>query len=224
MSDHKSCKPAVETLEERCVPTVSVVRGDILINGSKRNDVVNVVQLNNGNYRIVENGIRYTIKNNRVWGGDVIFKGYAGHDRFVNTTFLRTIAFGGGGRDTLYGGYNDDYLNGGSGNDLLNGAFGNDSLFGGTGNDELFGYEGNDYLNGNAGADWLSGGNGNDGLDGGADFDYDFAWGNGGADDFFNLAADYNQWAFTFYSPRTGGFSNYSGPVDFNQSEGDRVF
>ena len=225
MNAHKSFKPGLETLEDRCVPAVSVsYGGDLVINSTNRSDSVSVMMLANGNYRVTENGVNRTIAGYRVWGGDVVFNGYGGNDTFVNYTFLRTTARGGAGNDTLYAGYDDAFLDGGAGSDLLVGSIGDDDLYGGTGNDELYGVDGDDYLNGNAGSDWLSGGYGDDDLDGGYDYDYDFAWGHDGADYFYNLASDYEAWSYAWYSPRLGYASYYSGDVDFDSWDGDASF
>ena len=135
----------------------------------------------------------------------VEFRAGEGDDSFANNTSLPSVAYGGGGSDTLIGGSGKDLLDGDGrcqiisdvspqeaprcmnpGDDVLHGRGGNDELYGGEGHDQLFGEAGNDY------------------LDGGSDGVSDYLWGGAGADQFItNLLEDQAR--------------------DFNAAQGDRI-
>jgi Ca2+-binding RTX toxin-like protein len=70
---------------------------------------------------------------------EVRFIGNGGSDVFDNYTSLRSVVFGGTGRDFLYGGNGNDELYGMSEDDIIVGRGGNDILNGGEGNDRLDG-------------------------------------------------------------------------------------
>jgi hypothetical protein len=65
----------------------------------------------------------------------IVFNGGAGQDTFKNMTSIPATAYGGDGNAWLYAGSGGDKLVGGSGNDHLFGGAGNDVLIAGTGND-----------------------------------------------------------------------------------------
>lgn len=75
---------------------------------------------------------------------EIRFDGRGGVDVFDNQTSIRSVAYGGPGRDYLYGGSGDDELFGQGDDDYLVGRLGNDSLVGGDGNDRLDGGANND--------------------------------------------------------------------------------
>ena len=119
-------RPELETLEDRAVPTASVVAGNIVIQGTNYNDVVSVshtVRDGRSLYDVVENGhvTRFDARSRNIHGS-IIFNGSYGNDYFTNYTTLPSIADGG---------YGNDVLVGGKGNDILRGGFGNDRLTGG---------------------------------------------------------------------------------------------
>jgi Ca2+-binding RTX toxin-like protein len=154
----------LEALENREVPTVSVVNGDIMVQCGTGSDRVTIHQ-QPGWYRVVENGQTTWIQASRVWGGDVRVNCNLGND-YVNNyaSSLRLEAFGQGGNDTLIGDAQNDHLHGGEGNDVLYGYGGNDYLEGRKDYDRLFGMTGNDTLDGgdDGVADYLNGGTGSD--------------------------------------------------------------
>jgi Ca2+-binding RTX toxin-like protein len=171
-------RPELETLEDRAVPTASVVAGNIVIQGTNYNDVVSIshtVRDGRSLYDVVENGhvTRFDARSQNIHGS-VIFNGGYGNDSFTNYTILPSIADGGYGNDVMVGGTGNDTLRGGFGNDRLTGGLGNDFLDGGDGGDTLYGQAGNDILYGSTGTDLLDGGDGNDTLHGGADMDFLF--------------------------------------------------
>jgi Ca2+-binding RTX toxin-like protein len=169
-----SFRPSVTQLDDRLVPSVSVVNGNIQVLSTQGSDTV-VVRQSGSNYAVERNGVITLVTASSVTGGDVLFNGYGGADTFINLTALRSRVNGGAG---------DDLLIGGSGNDLLEGGGGSDTLIGGDGSDELFGYSKaapdgewspND-LSGGDGTDFIHGSNGHDTLDGGRGEDYLFGF------------------------------------------------
>lgn len=203
----KRFRPMLENLEDRAVPAVALVNGDLVIHGTNANDVVsvNLQTINNVPfYRVTQNNVNFFFNAANVWGGDVYFYGYGGNDHFTNNTCLRTTAFGGDGDDVLIGGCGNDYLNGGNGNDYLFGRYGNDKLAGEAGQDTMYGGDGNDILNGGTGRDRLFGEAGNDTLDGGDDGAVDYLNGGLGVDCF------QRDWAWTGWF-----WVNRDAPADF---------
>lgn len=156
---------ALEALEVREVPAVSVVNGNIEITQTKGNDVA-IVSEAWGGYVVMDNLIPHFISKARVTG-DVMYRGGAGNDSFTNNTALGAVAHGEAGNDTLRGGTRGEYFVGGDGNDTLYGNGGDDALFGGKGNDRLFGGDGADDLKAEAGNDYIEAGSGNDYAHGG---------------------------------------------------------
>jgi hypothetical protein len=67
---------------------------------------------------------------------EIVFSGGAGNDLFVNSSAIRSLAYGGTGNDTLVGGSASDTLCGGAGNDVLAGGLGHNTLVGGTGSNQ----------------------------------------------------------------------------------------
>ena len=114
----------------------------------------------------------------------VVFDGRGGNDRFSNSTWIASAAYGGLGHDILIGGFGNDSLYGGAGRDSLYGQSGTDTLFGGADSDYLSGGLGNDKLYGDTGRDSLFGGIGNDYLAGGQDGVPDVLFGGPGGDTF----------------------------------------
>jgi Ca2+-binding RTX toxin-like protein len=197
---------ALEHLEDRCTPTVSLINGSIYILGTNYNDLVTVdYHQDNGQtyYKVSQNG-SHSYFNVAAVPGFVWFSGGDGNDFFDNSTYLNAIAYGGDGADSLFGGAGNDYLHGGYGPDLLAGGDGNDYLdagagdyavnvlHGNAGHDTLQGSEGNDVLLGHSGVDFLYGHGGNDNLDGGNDNTPDFLFGGAGNDAFWVEATFYN--------------------------------
>ena len=123
-------------------------------------------------YRVVDNGTTTDIPAGQVTGGNVVFNGLGGNDRFTNNTGLGAVADGGPGSDALVGGAGSDALVGGAGNDTLRGGDGHDSMDGQAGNDYLVGGAGNDGMNGGDGDDIVLGDGGNDIVTAGAGNDY----------------------------------------------------
>ena len=160
--------------------------GNLIISGGAGNDIGQVTMLSSTTVRAEITGCESqdfslaSISN-------VTFRGFAGNDRFTNSTSLTSRQIGGDGNDTLIGGTGADIINGGTGNDTLTGNAGNDRLVGSAGDDvvragdgddviltgdglnEVFGDAGDDLIIGGADVDRLFGGDGTDilvGLDG----------------------------------------------------------
>lgn len=186
---------ALEALEGRLVPTVTLGNGILRITGTNADDVVTVAtKATTAGTRIVvtDNGVQRSFSASQV--SQIFFYGYDGSDRFENRTAVRSTAFGMIGNDTLVGGRGNDYLDGGddednitgnAGNDFIimgyignddghniaHGGSGADTLFGADGTDDLFGDGGVDFMKGYGGEDFMDGGLGNDDMDGGAGSD-----------------------------------------------------
>lgn len=170
MTDNRSARPELETLEAREVPSVS----NVFLSGSTL-----IVQTNGGNTtaNISQVGANYVVRDtvtNQTWSraaasvSIVEFQGGIGNDDFRdNVSALRCRLFGNGGNDYLEGFSAADQLNGGDGNDTLVGFGGNDTVWGGNGDDVIRGMDGNDQLVGDAGNDKIDGGTGNDTMWGG---------------------------------------------------------
>ena len=163
-------KPALEVLENRLVPTTTLVNSTLTISTGMFNDSVSIDRVGGTGSTLrvteVEHGrlLRITITewNDSVGVQRISATLGAGHDQFFNNTGIDATVLGGTGQDSLYGGAGSDSLYGGDGDDLIYGYDGNDFLFGDNGDDQLFGGIGNDVLNGNAGADLLRGEYSND--------------------------------------------------------------
>jgi Ca2+-binding RTX toxin-like protein len=81
-------------------------------------------------FKVTENGQSQYFAIPSVSGNQIFFWGYDGNDTFVNSTGLRTNAYGMNGNDVLVGGYIADQLHGGEGDDELQGGDGPDMLIG----------------------------------------------------------------------------------------------
>jgi Ca2+-binding RTX toxin-like protein len=156
----------------------------ITVVGSLTEDVVNILSLTGGRWRI---GLHSMSANqNSIFEFSEadnfrrieVFVG-PGDDRVILPAnfFIPSVISGGGGDDIIRGGGGSDYLygdggadrlHGGTGNDRLYGNAGNDLLFAGEGTDQLFGGSGDDRIWGQAGNDELFGDSGNDHIFGGA--------------------------------------------------------
>jgi Ca2+-binding RTX toxin-like protein len=182
--------------------TVSIENHDLVIRGTDAAEDVKV-SAQEGKF-VVEvttrvNGRAFVTSSSwRPTGGDVFFYGFGGNDKFTasmgSVNYLRVIANGGEGHDSLIGSWGNDSLNGGGGddylyghvgNDFLDGSFGVDKIEGGHGNDIIWcgpdtgwnqanGGAGNDTITGGYGVDFLNGGDGDDTLDGSYGEDYLF--------------------------------------------------
>ncbi len=148
---------AIEQLEARQLlsatafpsGTMSLKDGVITVNGTDRNDriQINVLRNNLDTLEVKLNSTR------RVYSTTVVTKfvlrGGLGDDRIVvDDTFKKLTT--------------PVWADGGEGNDTIAGASGNDSLYGGDGKDLLIGNDGNDRLRGGAFSDRLIGGSGAD--------------------------------------------------------------
>jgi hypothetical protein len=173
-------QPAVEPLEERCLPattvSASLVSGILKVAGTASADQIILRQTNGrisvDNHKInLDGDLLNSVPANQVH--DIVVAGFAGNDvlRIDGSITKRAFLYGGDGDDILiggngrnigYGGDGNDTLIGGAGDDLFYGGDGNDRLLGKGGDDMLFGQEGNDYLKGGKGDDYLNGGDGSD--------------------------------------------------------------
>jgi hypothetical protein len=132
----RRCRPTLETLESRQVPTVALGNGGVLvIQGTPGDDRVIVRQDQNANTLTVnDNGVSSTFAASSVTR-IAVFLGDGNDWLDACNVRMPVTAFGGNGNDTLIGGLADD------------------ALFGEAGADRLIGNRGRDYLNGGAGMD-----------------------------------------------------------------------
>jgi hypothetical protein len=170
----KSTRLSLETLEERCTPSVTsagLYGRTFFVYGD---DTPSAVWA----YQSGSNIAIYDFTNYRSWEypaslvNRIQFVGGASDDTFTNyASGVELRAWGYDGADRLQGSDVGDYLVGGRGSDTLIGGPGNDFLYGNNHNDQLIGGDGRDYLDG---------GPGNDTFRGGGDFDrYKDNWGSG---------------------------------------------
>ncbi len=219
-SGRASFKPLLEGLEDRSVPSATLLNnGELVINQSNGNDTAVVTQvagpLGLQFVRVQEtiSGVAQPVRQFFApFVHHITYNGFAGNDRFDNQTSIKCTAFGGAGNDYLAGGHNDDVLVGGDGNDEMHGREGNDWMYGNDGNDLMRGGQGNDYMFGGNGRDDMFGALGNDYLDGGRDGVADILAGGDGADTF--VSDPVHILFFTF---------NRDQPQDFNAAQGDRI-
>jgi len=188
MSSIRSFRPVLEHLDDRSLPSISLVGGVLTVGGTIAADGVTV-------WKPAADGIQVDISSTgesqrftiasvtkiEIRGGpsnDLIILG----DGFT----LPTEIFGGRGRDTIRGGSGPDTIHGGRGFDYIQGRAGNDTLYGDDGNDMIRGGDGDDHLDGGNGMDALRGDLGSDTFLNGFDFDNElvasFSGGLGGAE------------------------------------------
>lgn len=176
-SSQKFRSLAIESLEDRLVPTANLVNGILSIVGGatdnliavSRDDLTNeIVYVDN----LVESGRWDSAMIQRI---DIF--GGAGNDTIgVDDNVVQAVSIAGNagndilkagsGPTTIDGGLGDDQIFGGIAADLLFGSAGNDSIFGGAGKDNIEGGIGNDILGGGEGDDRIQGDAGNDTIAG----------------------------------------------------------
>jgi Ca2+-binding RTX toxin-like protein len=194
----------LEALEDRALPalSVSLVMGTIVIDGGPAHDTAYVQAVTRMG---VPSYVVYThdgaagavideaapISKSDVTANLVVFDGKDGDDIFWNDApGLKSSAFGGKGKDTLYGspsgpdlndvlygGDDNDFIDGRGGFDILTGGLGRDTIYGGPDGDQIWGYGETWVLSHLDGDDVLHGGDGNDTIDGGAGHDQLFGEG-----------------------------------------------
>lgn len=142
----RRARPQLETLENRCVPAVQLVRGSLLITGSGAADVIHVRQLNGGLVVDVNGQQQRGIDPAKVHS--IRIAAGAGDDRILIDSNVAIAAFidAGAGNDVVRGGGGNDGIAGGSGDDVLSGGPGRDVLYGGPGHDLFFATLGQDRI------------------------------------------------------------------------------
>lgn len=172
-----SPRPALESLESRCMLAAHVAADPVLENGvltvegTNQSDAI-VVALKAGDAATLVatvNGASFEFVLADVTSVEI--HGGNGHDVMTvdeanGAVFVPVSMSGGNGKDTMTGGSGDDTLDGGNGNDVLAGGFGNDTLRGGNGKDVLDGGDGDDTLVGGRGKDSSTGNLGVDSFEG----------------------------------------------------------
>jgi Ca2+-binding RTX toxin-like protein len=159
---HARFLPAVETLSDRVLPSVTATflpnAGTLSIFGDAQDNTIVVSRDAAGNLLVNSGAVA-------IQGGTATVAstahiqvfGQAGNDRVTldetNGALPSANLFGGSGSDTLTGGSGNDMLFGQSGDDTLLGKAGDDFLFGGSGDDVLTGGKGNDQVFGESGND-----------------------------------------------------------------------
>lgn len=184
---------ALEALEARDLPTVTLVGTQLrIVGGAGRDDVaVSVRTLNRQAVVSVRVNDRYEANVPVGQVQTILFQGNGGNDRyrFLDATAIPCWLYGGTGNDDLSGGRGNDQIWGESGNDEIRADAGNDRIDGGIGDDEVHGNDGsdtvrgggdNDHVYGESGDDTLYGDDGSDTLAGGTGSDV--LYGGGGND------------------------------------------
>lgn len=182
----------VEGLEPRQLLSASLDNGVLRIDGTKRNDTIDVTVTLSRIY-VQMNGALQSFRRGNVT--NVQIGGYSGDDtiRVAGAVGVPCRVDGGGGNDSmtggdgaeiLVGGAGLDSIRGGGGNDQMYGGLGDDSLSGGKGYDSVYGNDGNDDLYGDANGDVVDGGVGHDLVCGGVGTDQ--CWGRSGWDLFYS--------------------------------------
>jgi hypothetical protein len=186
---------AIESLESRRMLSAAVEHGVLVIEGTRRADVISVALDGARTLNVTVNGRQSSFDRRSI--GRICIVAGCGDDQVSLNNGGRAmtagaLVLGGAGNDSLAGGAGDDTLRGEDGDDQLEGMGGNDLLQGGGGKDQLMGDDGDDRLSGDSGADQLWGGDGDDTLFGGRgddtlheDAGRDRVCGNDGADLFY---------------------------------------
>ena len=168
-----SFRPQFEQLDDRAMPSVSLVNGILTIGGTAGADMIQVtraaagrIQVSVSNTGEVRQFSESSVNRIDVNSGD-------GSDRIVigPAITIGSNVHCGRGSDTVLGGGGADNIFGGLGNDHLRGRGGNDDLNGDDGNDDIRGGRGDDHMNGGRGRDGCHGGDGNDDVQNGTNLE-----------------------------------------------------
>lgn len=150
----------VEAAEAAEVVTVELVNGDLLIQGTSQDDLVQVADRGvNLEVRVRGEQIGTVTR----WGREYPIYEYDYYN-FAESSVDKIYADLGDGNDYFfaYDLHVPTWINGGAGNDTLHGGESRDILYGGSGDDILLGHGGSDLLFGQGGYDQLMGGSGYD--------------------------------------------------------------
>jgi hypothetical protein len=182
----------VEALETRQMLSAAIDHRVLVIEGTRRSDVIEVAAEGRKSVRVTVNGRSSTFAF-RQFGRIAIVAG-KGNDLIAVGSLERAVRSGasvdcGEGNDTVVTGDGNDSITGGAGDDSLSGRGGADTIRGGGGNDQVFGGADGDALLGDDGADTVNAGTGDDRAWGGAGDDWlydgagaDRVWGGSGDD------------------------------------------
>jgi Ca2+-binding RTX toxin-like protein len=173
MGSNRNFRPVVEALDDRALPSITLVGGVLKVVGTGAADGITV-------WRPAADGVQVDISNtheSRQFAiADVTkieIRGGASGDLIIlgDGVTLPSEIFGGRGPDTIRGGGAADIVHGGRGHDTIQGRAGNDILEGNEGRDIIRGGAGDDRIDGGNGLDALRGDLGTDTLLSGFDFD-----------------------------------------------------
>lgn len=154
----------VESLDQRLLPSVTLLGGQLRIVETDFNDRVEVreqtfsgvpwVKVTEQTTKFVNSPYQVTLPQVTSWYqksqvASLYIEGLGGNDSLANHTSIRSTIKGGDGNDVMLGGSGTDYLYGG---------YGNDKIFARAGYDYLYGEIGNDFLDHGGGANYISGG------------------------------------------------------------------
>lgn len=181
----------VESLEVRCLPTVTVsgTATAPILTVSNGDDLVIAADGTNltfdlgsgavafGGAQGAVTSLRITCSSSSSSSGNNIQLALSRGSDGLSASFQVTVTANGGpdlidasGTDfpvSLNGGGSNDTLLGGSANDTIDGSTSNDIIIGGDGNDNLMGGSGADNISGEGGDDLCQGGDSNDSISGG---------------------------------------------------------
>jgi len=182
--------PSFDVLVKDAVSPFRMEDQTLTINGTSANDFGEVNTNGNGRHYVtlesqgLSKSFEFVVGNGPGQVGDLLFRGDAGDDRFVNKSGVPITIEGGDGNDSLSGGWANDRIHAGPGNDTVHGGSGNDLITGG---------EGDDLLEGDSGFDTMFGDGGHDRMSGGSEDDV--MYGGDGADWITGQAGDDRVWA-----------------------------
>jgi Ca2+-binding RTX toxin-like protein len=190
----RSSLPMIEGLEERKHLSATLKGGLLTVEGTKGNDVINVVRDKKKTQNVlVQINKKRTLAFKLRKINSILVNSGSGNDTVTlnekRGALARATLNGGPGNDRLNSGKVNDRVDGGEGNDIIKDAGGNNTLIGGGGNDIIYGHNGDDHVDGGdgadqiaakGGADFVEGGDGNDKLEGGEGDDW--VYGDGGDD------------------------------------------
>ncbi len=189
-------RPRLEQLDDRALPSVSLVNGILTVGGTAGADAIQVTRATGGKILVKVSSTGEARRFTETNVTKIELNGGNGNDRIVIGSAI-TIAseiHGGRGIDTILGGGGDDAIFGHQGNDVLRGRGGNDDIHGEDGNDDIRGGVGDDHMDGGNGRDNCNGQDGNDDIVNGMDQETELVatlagTGNGSASFGFNLSS-----------------------------------
>ena len=177
MSSTRAFRPRLECLDDRAMPSITLVEGVLTVIGSGAADGITVWKPAADRIQVDISNTGETRRMALANVTKIVIRGGALPDRIIlgDGVIRPTEIFGGRGGDNIRGGGGVDTIHGGRGHDSIQGGGGNDILEGNEGRDIIRGGAGDDRVDGSNGLDALRGDLGTDILLSGFDFDNQLA-------------------------------------------------